>query len=79
MKKRILVIERVKITHAIDIDVADEEVINDVVATLECDRIEDLDDAISRLKEMENVEIEGIEKEHDYDNDDIEIETVEAD
>lgn len=79
MKKRILVIERVKITHAIDIEVTDEEVINDVVETLDCDSIEDLDEAISRLKEMENVEIEGVEKEHDYDADEIEFEITEAD
>lgn len=46
MKKRILVVERVKITHAIDI---------------------------------ENVEIEDIEKEYDYVVDEIEIETTETD
>lgn len=79
MRKRVLVIERVKITHAIDIEVADEEVSNDVMATLDCDRIDDFNDAISRLKEMENVEIEGIEKEYDYVVDEIEIETTEAD
>jgi len=71
MKYRILVIERVKITHAIDIDVTEQGFIDDIRESLDCDRLEDLDDAISRLKDIENVEIVDIEKQYDYDVDEI--------
>lgn len=85
MKKRILVIEKINITHAIDVEVFDEKVIDEIIETLECDRLEDFDDAVSRLGDIENVEVEGIEKEYDYGVkydygvNDIEIKTTEVD
>ena len=55
MKKRILLTEEVEITHAIDVEISNEEILDDIVEALECDRLEDFNDAISTIKSIGNV------------------------
>jgi len=66
MKKRILLTEEVEITHAIDVEISNEEILDDIVEALECDRLEDFNDAISTIKSIGNVEIASAEKDYDY-------------
>lgn len=79
MKKRILVIKRVEITHAIEIEIPNENVLNEVVETLNCDKIEDFDDVISRIGSVNDAEIESFEEDYNYNVDEIEIDVVDAD
>lgn len=72
MRKRILVKETIYTTHAIEVEL-EEDMIDDIIDTLEVDRLEDLSDVLRIIKNIEDVEIIGMEEECNYEVDDIEI------
>lgn len=76
MIKQILLTQEITVTHLIEIEVENEDVMKDVINALECDRVEDLQDAILTIRNVDGVTIEGYELEYDYDKDEFEFEIM---
>lgn len=77
MRRTILVKETTYTTHAIEVEF-EEDMIDDIIDTLEVDRLEDLSDVLRIIKNIEDVEIIGVEEDYNYDVDDIEIDYEEV-
>lgn len=76
MIKRILLTQEVTVTHLIEIEVENEDIIEGIIDALECDRLDDLQDAILTIRNVDGVVIEGYEPEYDYDKDEFEFEIM---
>jgi hypothetical protein len=66
-------LEQIGIDEIYELEISNEEILDDIVEALECDRLEDFNDAISTIKSIGNVEIASAEKDYDYNVNGIEI------
>lgn len=76
MIKQILATQEIRVVHLIEIEVENEDIIKDVINALECERLNDLQEAILTIKDIDGVTIEGYEPEYNYDRDEFEFEII---
>lgn len=77
MKKILLINETVIHTHAVEIEVKDEEEFKQFLNDLDCEHFEDKDDVLNAIKEMDNIKTIGVEDDYSFDVDSIEFDTKE--
>lgn len=76
MKKSIYLTESKETTHRIDIEVETEEELQSAIDCLECDSLEDFQEAVDRLRE-EVINVVNYKEEESYDYEELRVDHTE--
>ncbi|SET79581.1 hypothetical protein SAMN05443270_1456 [Lacrimispora sphenoides] len=79
MKKLVLFYEKVVHTHAVEVEVENDEELEQFIEDVNDGDYDNADEAITELSSLGSVKVNGIEKDYDTDIDEVECDSKDAD
>nr|WP_295678829.1 hypothetical protein [uncultured Lachnoclostridium sp.]DAE05606.1 MAG TPA: hypothetical protein [Siphoviridae sp. cthL03] len=79
MKKMIYFYEKVLHTHAVEVEVEDDDELEQFIEAVNDGSFDDVDEAIAELSKLESVKVNGVEKDSNFDVEEIECDSKDAD
>ena len=79
MKKMVYFYEKITHTHAVEVEVEEDEELEQFLDDVNDGDYDNADEAIAELSSLRSVKVKGIEKDHDIDIDEVECDSKDTD